>query len=51
MTITLAALQIFIGLMIIAFLLDRIGKQMMRQNQLREAELRARGVEFDAIHK
>jgi hypothetical protein len=43
----LAGIQIFAGLLIVSFSLDGIAKQMKRQNKLREAELRARGVVVD----
>ncbi len=42
-----AGLQIFLGLLIVSWALDGIAKQMKRQNKLREAELRARGVAVD----
>lgn len=42
-----AGLQIFLGLLIVSWALDGIAKQMKRQNKIREAELRARGVAVD----
>lgn len=43
----LAAVQIFVGLLFVSWALDGIAKQMKRQNKLREAELRARGIAVD----
>lgn len=43
----LAGIQICVGLLIVSWALDGIAKQMKRQNKLREAELRARGVIVD----
>lgn len=48
MAVWIVGAQIFIGLLFVSWSVDAVAKQLKRQNDLREAELSAKGVAFDA---
>ncbi|EPG8943932.1 hypothetical protein L4Z64_001339 [Pseudomonas aeruginosa] len=47
MAVWIVGMQIFIGLLLVSWSIDMVAKQLKRQNKLREAELRAKGVACD----